>query len=728
MPATVLFTCLLLAAAPPSESAPAARSGVGRTQALLIGCSHYPSLAAVHQLEGPTNDVELLESLLVERFDVSRKAITKLIECADAKRLPTRANIEREFRALADRAGPDDSIVILLSGHGSQQPNGADPGDPEPDGLDEVFLPRDIGPWNGRNQRIENAIIDDEIGVWLAAIRDKGARIWVLADACHCGTLVRGGGGERSRFVPAEEMVPQGLLNAARRDAGASADRTRGSGPRAEALDVPLRGGITALYAAQSAEPTVELPLPPDGVRRRPYGLLTYSVCNALLRSHGPLTYRELVRRVYEQYRLWGRSHPVPFLEGTELDRQVLGARTGDASSLVLTLRADGSRQVDGGTLRGLTAGSILSVSPPGTLGEGAQILGFVQVRRADVLSSDVEPVAYEGRHAEQALPSGGVCRLVYRDYGDFRLRVAVAHADVDGRLLAPETRQRLRTRLERAVVADRGPVRIVESDDVTRWFLTTDADGRLYLHPASGWSDDARKPDERSLDAETYFGPSPTDEPSSDWLRERLERITRVETLFSVAARNDAAGSFRRPRIELQIVRLTDSGPESVAPAAATGERLLHPGERVQFRVTNRGGETVDVTLFYIDERLGITTIVPREGFVGDSRLGAGETVESPPARVTASKRAEHVLAIAVAARAQTPVVDLSWLAQPSLEAARERRAAQQAPQPSVARLLQTALFAEGATRGLDVRRDEDFSCALLGWRVLAEATKPEK
>ena len=56
---------------------------------------------------------------------------------------PTRANIQREFANLARKARADDKVVILLAGHGSQQPYSR-PDDPErfepnPDGLRQRF-------------------------------------------------------------------------------------------------------------------------------------------------------------------------------------------------------------------------------------------------------------------------------------------------------------------------------------------------------------------------------------------------------------------------------------------------------------------------------------------------------------------------------------------------------------------------------------------------------------
>ena len=74
----------------------------------------------------------------------------------DRSRRPSRPAADAaEHRArvsqLAEQAREGDQVVVLLAGHGSQQPE-SDPPDaayPEPDGLDEIFLPADVNPWQG---------------------------------------------------------------------------------------------------------------------------------------------------------------------------------------------------------------------------------------------------------------------------------------------------------------------------------------------------------------------------------------------------------------------------------------------------------------------------------------------------------------------------------------------------------------------------------------------------
>jgi hypothetical protein len=99
-------------------------------RALLIGVTEFrqPKLKA-RSLRGPANDVELFRDVL-ERAPLSIPAANiRMLKGGDAdpRRRPTFANIEREFTELANVSRKGDQIVILMAGHGSQQPADRDP-------------------------------------------------------------------------------------------------------------------------------------------------------------------------------------------------------------------------------------------------------------------------------------------------------------------------------------------------------------------------------------------------------------------------------------------------------------------------------------------------------------------------------------------------------------------------------------------------------------------------
>ena len=79
------------------QSAPA----VPGPHALLIGCTRYSALPKTAHLEGPANDVVLIETLLKgPRYRFPAESVVVLSEQTQGPEYrPTRANIEREFRA-----------------------------------------------------------------------------------------------------------------------------------------------------------------------------------------------------------------------------------------------------------------------------------------------------------------------------------------------------------------------------------------------------------------------------------------------------------------------------------------------------------------------------------------------------------------------------------------------------------------------------------------------------
>jgi uncharacterized caspase-like protein len=249
---------------PPARPAPAGEksrdSGAANRRALLVGVTKYPNLAEKRHLVGPANDVVLMRTTLVKQFGFAEENIVTLSEAdgaKDAARLPTRANIEREFKRLAEASKPGDEVVILLGGHGSQQPEDPKSPDPEPDGLDEIFLPRDVGKWNDTVGAVENAITDDQLGAWVTAIRDKKAFVFLVIDACHSGTMMRGADDlEKPRKTDPEDdlKIPHAAIQKA--EAAASArprpEATRGGGPaEPTSLGLANKEGIFAIYAAQ---------------------------------------------------------------------------------------------------------------------------------------------------------------------------------------------------------------------------------------------------------------------------------------------------------------------------------------------------------------------------------------------------------------------------------------------------------------------------------------------
>lgn len=292
--------------------------GSAETRALLIGVSEYPNLARRHQLFGPKNDVPAMRDFLVGA-GVDRKHIRVLADqVSDANDLPTSNAINREFIAQQSVSQRGDTVVLYFAGHGSQQPQPPHAPDPEPDGLDEIFLPRDVGAWNGAIGRVEAAIIDDEIGAHISALRLSGVNVIAIFDTCHAGDAIRSPSSTswRSRSVAAAQLgVPTSKFLSRAVNFG-RATRIAPTTPMTQQESLPF-GYLLALYASAPNETTIEALLPRGSRGAKPRGIFTAALLQQLI-DQGPAsnhTPAELVSEVRRQYKSGGGTLPSPYLE-----------------------------------------------------------------------------------------------------------------------------------------------------------------------------------------------------------------------------------------------------------------------------------------------------------------------------------------------------------------------------------------------------------------------------
>ena len=179
-----------------------------RLWAVVVGVSQYPTLNPNLQLEGPRNDVPLVLNWLQRTRGVPRSRVTVLADqVARADGLPTRSAILEALNVLPRRTAAGDSVFLYFAGHGSRQPQ---PGQSwtKADGLDEIFLPRDVGRWTEGQHQVSGAIIGSEIGRVIDSLRAQGVFVWVVFDSCHSATgsraIVRAH--FKSRGVAPEEL------------------------------------------------------------------------------------------------------------------------------------------------------------------------------------------------------------------------------------------------------------------------------------------------------------------------------------------------------------------------------------------------------------------------------------------------------------------------------------------------------------------------------------------
>ena len=367
----------------------------------------YQHLAEGQHLSAPRNDVIEMRELLIKR-GIKRQNITILtdpgkpperLSNSERERLPTRDSILAALDTLTKSSQRGDLAVVYMSGHGSFQPDQPDgPDRDEEDGFDEVFLPYDVdvSSPDGRATVITNGIIDDELGKFSAAIRDKGVDLWFTLDSCHSGTGMRASGEARAKFIDPAALgvnVERDLSRPATIGFGDKSAADPSSSDQASRSGVSSRGKAAFLYAAQATEKAAELPLPLSVPRAKATwrSAFTHAMVMALSRQPN-LTYREAVAEANAMMRdMAGRRiTQTAGHDGDLIHTPVVGGGTLSASPPQWPIY-DGER-IAAGVLHGLESGSIVALFTDPRQ-PAAQAKGHAELREVSATELLLRPI-----------------------------------------------------------------------------------------------------------------------------------------------------------------------------------------------------------------------------------------------------------------------------------------------------------------------------------------------
>ena len=171
-------------------------------RALVIGLGEQQD-KAWNKINGD-KDVPLVQTMLK---NAGFKSVTTLINSQ-----ATKVGIVEAFKRMTASCKHGDVVYIHYSGHGQQM---TDVHNDEKDGLDECWIPYDACRKANATYHGEKHLTDDELNVYLNAIRNKiGAKgkLLVVIDACHSGDGTRGEDDDIVRGV--EDTLVVDSLNA----------------------------------------------------------------------------------------------------------------------------------------------------------------------------------------------------------------------------------------------------------------------------------------------------------------------------------------------------------------------------------------------------------------------------------------------------------------------------------------------------------------------------------
>lgn len=543
-----------------------------KTHALLVGVTEYPRLlellgpekyAREVPLRGPEHDVRLFAEVVAPLLGADESRVTRLSGYGeDEATRPTRVNIMEALERLAKNVSKGDFVLILLAGHGSQQPDTS--GD-EADGKDEIFLPADSGEWRKIEGSVENAITDDELGAAVDAIAVRGARVWLIVDSCHSGTMRRGDVGHA-----ALRQLDPDLL-------GIPAVVSRGlgdSGVRAGSMGDVGNGNVIAMYGAGSHESAPEMALPQGESDAPVRGLFSYLLARQLAMVGPGATYGQLFERIIAAYRAVPYYAATPVVEG-DLSRRILD---GAAQGMRLQVWEEGGDVVlNAGRLQGIDPGTLLGVYMTDRGADPGERIGRVRVLSTDLVRSACQ---WMDRGAHRLTGDARVCHARIEEVPESRVAIRLVvtrEGEIVGLKSAPGGVQ---TALEHLS----NQVRCVDHPADAVWSLELRDDGwRLSRRDSPG----------RAFEV------------SEDTLEDVLWRIFRAQSLFTLAGHGQ-----------------TDGLPEGldVRLIATDGTRVrsgsvLRPGSRVRLEVDNRDYESWEVWAFAMDPSYGLVKVFPPGG-----------------------------------------------------------------------------------------------------------------
>jgi hypothetical protein len=174
----------------------------GANYALLIGITDYPG---IRSLQGPLNDVALIDSILQKHWKFNQTNIIKLTNEQASKR-----NILAAIKSLVEYGEQDDQILIYFSGHGTSAADVTLPVNlPTKTG---ALIPHDIADIHDEKDLLERLLIGKrDIRPLLRQFDEAGMLVLMVIDACYSGNVIRNKMNKDAlpkRFIRFADLLP----------------------------------------------------------------------------------------------------------------------------------------------------------------------------------------------------------------------------------------------------------------------------------------------------------------------------------------------------------------------------------------------------------------------------------------------------------------------------------------------------------------------------------------
>lgn len=565
----------------------------GKTQtkrALIIAIGNYPASSGWDYLNS-LNDVPLIQGALLKQNFLPAN-ITVL---ADAK--ATRKGIIDALDNLIAASQKEDIVVIHVSSHGEQI---QDDNNDEADGLDECIVPYDAVYSDNKadfNKVSAGYIRDDVFGEKITLLRNKLGRkgdVLVTIDACHSGSGTRGG---RAKIRGGKAPIVSNSFDANKLGTKDSSGVFKDNGKTKLNDDA---GSFVLISAALAQELNCEC----YDDQKKAVGSLSYAFGKMLGSLKGAVTYRTLFSRMDDLLQQKVSEKPTPnckqnpVLEGDGIDRELFGGqyqRQEPYFSINKAKSNSAAVEINGGTIAGITVGSVISFYPDNVLDPA----GKTALQKGKVTSAQNFTSTVKLDKPNPALLKNIVKAFISEvSYGAGKIKISVDSLDKD-------TRQKMLENLKGFQLAE-------INSDCELYFGKSKTSDKLALYfPASSdlFSD--------TLDVNNF-----------SIIKNVLKRYDRFRYLKGL--RNDEEGLSAN----VELAFLDQNGnidSTKMKERTKLGQMIFQEGDVVYLRITNTGYKSFYINIVDIQPDGIINPMIPNKGKsikAGDCMVEAGKTL----------------------------------------------------------------------------------------------------
>ena len=551
--------------------------------ALLIGINRYPKIPG-SDLQGAVGDMELMRSLLIDRFGFSPER-TRTLRDEEA----TQARIRGSLAEIVSVVGADDVVALFYAGHASRM---ADPR--EPGRMVESIVPQD----SGRGTLPNLDVIDEEIDQWVQRVNEKTPHVTLIFDCCHSGSVTRDPFGEATREVQADLRPPAEMFagGPVPEIFSAPCEAAEEKGPSGW---LPGRRRAVVIAACRADEYANEHKTFTGGAVVR-HGALTFFLGQALAQVQSGATWRDIFEQVAPALTSkYGRQHAQ--LEG-RMDQLLFGTEEiRPASYLQILSMGEDAVELAGGAAHGLRSGSLWTVRSPGARHvDAGDELAVVEVQTVRAATSTARVV-----EARQVSRGGTGLRAFLREQRlpEPGLRVAIESP--------AEPRARLAEALGEEpllqVVEDTGDADVLIRRIEPETWVTLGRDGRFAARQRPDLPEELRG------------------------LIDDLLGVGRFRQLLDLDNPDPASRLKGRVTLRAQRWLLEQKAFADAEPEAGTGVPVFREGERAEFEIVNQHDAAVWVSVVEFGCDGKIALLLPKPGHAtyarGGVRLEPGQT-----------------------------------------------------------------------------------------------------